>query len=84
LPEQARQRALAALARTRINQLIAGHAGHPNRFVGGNDGAIKFHSSSVRSLAQRRPDRSYWRRVISVHMVCSLLCFDTHERIAIS
>src|SRR3546814_12619386 len=47
----------------------------------GSNGAIWHHSSSVASLAYRRPLRSYLGRVISVHILCLLICFITNERI---
>src|SRR3546814_3567686 len=44
--------------------------GRPPDFAGGSNGAIWHHSSSVASLAYRRPLRSYLGRVISVHILC--------------
>src|SRR3546814_3745806 len=55
--------------------------GRPPDFAGGSNGAIWHHSSSVASLAYRRPLRSYLGRVISVHILCLLICFITNERI---
>src|SRR5258707_5046698 len=40
-------------------------------------GAITAHLASVRSLAYRCPSRSYFRRVISVHILCLDDCFTT-------
>src|SRR5262249_35204603 len=38
--------------------------------AGGICGSISAHSASVRSLAYRCPSRSYFGRVISVHILC--------------
>src|SRR6202011_6221410 len=40
-------------------------------------GSISAHSASVTSLAYRCPSRSYFRRVISVHILCLDDCFTT-------
>src|SRR6266550_4695850 len=51
--------------------------GRPKGLVAGIWGSISAHSASVTSLAYPCPPRSYFRRVISVHILCLDNCFDT-------
>src|SRR6266850_3290509 len=44
--------------------------GRPKGLAAGICGSIRAHSASVTSLAYRCPSRSYFGRVISVHIVC--------------
>src|SRR6516165_4501895 len=51
--------------------------GRPKRLAGGICGSINAHSASVRSLAERCPSRSYFWRVILLHILCLDDCFPT-------
>src|SRR6266850_6115391 len=44
--------------------------GRPKGLAAGICGSIRAHSASVTSLAYRCPSRSYFRRVVSVHILC--------------
>src|ERR1700736_4816972 len=73
-------RAIYKIASSTARKLVS--RGRPNALRAGMEGSITAHSASVRSLAYRCPARSYFGRVISVHMLylgdCStqLLCYN--------
>src|SRR3984893_8513177 len=73
-------RAIYKIASSTARQLVS--RGRPNALRAGMEGSITAHSASVRSLAYRCPARSYFGRVISVHMLylgdCSTqpLCYN--------
>src|SRR3984893_14502934 len=73
-------RAIYKIASSTARKLVS--RGRPNALRAGMEGSITAHSASVRSLAYRCPARSYFGRVISVHMLylddCSTqpLCYN--------
>src|ERR1700737_1267666 len=73
-------RAIYKIASSPARKLVS--RGPPNALRAGMEGSITAHSASVRSLAYRCPARSYFGRVISVHMLylgdCSThpLCYN--------
>src|SRR5882762_3634053 len=73
-------RAIYKIASSTARKLVS--RGRPNALRAGMEGSITAHSPSVRSLAYRCPARSYFGRVISVHMLylgdCSTqpLCYN--------
>src|SRR6266404_5902283 len=73
-------RAIYKIASSTARKLVS--RGRPNALRAGIEGSITAHSASVRSLAYRCPARSYFERVISVHMLylgdCAIqpLCYN--------